>query len=135
MEIDFQKKLKILLVDDVQVHRYLMSSGIARINPFVQIDQATSLEEAITRLSNGTYNVVVSDWSMAGGGGDELVRWMRARANFRRVPFIMISSHAGHDAIIHAFMELDVDAYVVKPFTPQDLYKKIVFAFDKRSKS
>jgi CheY-like chemotaxis protein len=135
VEIDFQKKLNILLVDDVQVHRYLMSSGIARINPFVEIDQATSLEEAINKLSNGTYNVVVSDWSMAGGGGDELVQWMRARANFRRVPFIMISSHTGHESIIHAFMELEVDGYVVKPFTPQDLYRKIVVAFDKRNRT
>jgi CheY-like chemotaxis protein len=131
MAVDYAKDLKILVVDDVQVHRYLMTSGIARLNPFVKIDEATSLDEAITKLSNGQYNVVISDWNMAGGGGDELVKWMRSRANFRRVPFIMISGNTDNEDIIRAFMELGVDAYVVKPFTPQDLYQKMIAAFDK----
>jgi CheY-like chemotaxis protein len=131
MAVDYAKDLKILVVDDVQVHRYLMTSGIARLNPFVKIDEATSLDEAITKLSNSQYNVVISDWNMAGGGGDELVKWMRSRANFRRVPFIMISGNTDNEDIIRAFMELGVDAYVVKPFTPQDLYQKMTAAFDK----
>jgi CheY-like chemotaxis protein len=131
MAVDYAKDLKILVVDDVQVHRYLMISGIARLNPFVKIDEATSLDEAITKLSNGQYNVVISDWNMAGGGGDELVKWMRSRANFRRVPFIMISGNTDNEDIIRAFMELGVDAYVVKPFTPQDLYQKMIAAFEK----
>jgi CheY-like chemotaxis protein len=131
MAVDYAKDLKILVVDDVQVHRYLMTSGIARLNPFVKIDEATSLDEAITKLSNGQYNVVISDWNMAGGGGDELVKWMRSRANFRRVPFIMISGNTDNEDIIRAFMELGVDAYVVKPFTPHDLYQKMMTAFDK----
>jgi CheY-like chemotaxis protein len=131
MAVDYAKDLKILVVDDVQVHRYLMISGIARLNPFVKIDEATSLDEAITKLSNGQYNVVISDWNMAGGGGDELVKWMRSRANFRRVPFIMISGNTDNEDIIRAFMELGVDAYVVKPFTPHDLYQKMMTAFDK----
>ena len=132
MENELENKLKILVVDDVPVHRYLMTSGIERINPFALIHQATSLEDAITKLSSGTYNIVVSDWNMAGGGGDQLVKWMRVRANFRRVPFVMISSNTEHESIIYAFMELGVDAYVVKPFTPQDLYRKISLAFGKR---
>jgi CheY-like chemotaxis protein len=131
MAVDYAKDLKILVVDDVQVHRYLMTSGIARLNPFVKIDEATSLDDAIAKLSNGKYNVVISDWNMAGGGGDELVKWMRLRANFRRVPFIMISGNTDNEDIIRAFMELGVDAYVVKPFTPQDLYQKMIAAFDK----
>jgi CheY-like chemotaxis protein len=134
MAVDYAKDLKILVVDDVQVHRYLMTSGIARLNPFIKIDEATSLDEAISKLSNvsnGQYNVVISDWNMIGGGGDELVKWMRSRANFRRVPFIMISGNTDNEDIIRAFMELGVDAYVVKPFTPQDLYQKMIAAFDK----
>lgn len=133
MEIDYARELKVLVVDDVRVHRYLMTSGINRVNPFIQIDQATNLDEAIAKLSNGKYDIVVSDWNMAGGGGDALVKWMRERANFRRVPFVMISGNADNEDIIHAFMELGVDAYIVKPFTSSDLYQKIITAFDKRN--
>lgn len=132
MDIDYTKHLNVLLVDDVQVHRFLMASGLARINPFMKTDQASSLEQAIALLSANEYQAVISDWNMPGGGGAELVKWMRARTHFRRVPFIMISSNSGNEDIITAFMQLQVDAYVVKPFTPTDLYKKMTAAIEKR---
>ena len=68
MEIDYNRKLSFLLVDDVQVHRFLMASGIERINPLIKMDQAASLDEAIATLSGGSYNAVISDWNMPGGG-------------------------------------------------------------------
>jgi DNA-binding response OmpR family regulator len=43
----------------------------------------------------------------------------------------MISGNTDNEDIIRAFMELGVDAYVVKPFTPQDLYQKMIAAFEK----
>lgn len=135
MGIDYDRKLTVLVVDDVQVHRFLMASGIERINPFIKIDQAASLDEAIAKLSSGAYSAVVSDWSMPGGGGAELVKWMRARPHFQLVPFIMISGKKGSEEIISAFMELQVDAYVVKPFAPSDLYDKMMSAIETRRKS
>ena len=134
MAIDYTKDLTILLVDDVQVHRFLMASGLNRINPFIKTDQASTLAQAIELLSTQEYHAVISDWNMPGGGGAELVKWMRGRPHFRRVPFIMISGNSGNEDIIKAFMELQVDAYVVKPFTPNDLYEKMTAAIDKRQK-
>jgi DNA-binding response OmpR family regulator len=134
MDIDYTKDMNLLLVDDVQVHRFLMASGLNRINPFINTDQASTLEQAIDLLSNNDYQAVISDWNMPGGGGAELVKWMRARVHFRRVPFIMISSNSDNEDIINAFMQLQVDAYVVKPFTPKDLYEKMATAIDKRQK-
>ena len=131
MGVDYNKDLSILLVDDVQVHLSLMEAGLIRINPFIRIDRATSVQEAQEKLSVNKYNVVVSDWNMPGGGGDELLKWMRARIHFKRVPFVMISGNNDNEDIIHAFMDLGVDAYVVKPFTPQVLYQKIISALDK----
>jgi CheY-like chemotaxis protein len=135
MEIDYTQKLNILLVDDVQVHRFMMASGIQRINPFAGIDQAASLDEAIALLSSNTYHAVISDWNMPGGGGAQLIKWMRARNHFRRVPFIMVSSNSDNEDIIGAFMKLQIDAYVVKPFTASDLYEKMATAIQKRQKA
>jgi CheY-like chemotaxis protein len=125
------KNLSLLVVDDVQVHRYLMSSGLSRINPFIKVDEASSLEVAKEKLGTGTYNAVICDWNMPGGDGGELVKWMRSRPHFKRVPFIMISGNSANEDIIKAFMELQVDAYVVKPFTPQDLYQKLTSVLQK----
>jgi CheY-like chemotaxis protein len=126
--------LKLLVVDDVPVYLFLMKTGIEKVNPFVKIEQASNLNEAIDRLSQGSYHAVISDWNMPGGGGAELLKWMRQRVHFKSVPFIMISGNRHNEDIIRAFMELGVDAYVVKPFRHDDLYEKIVSAIAKRAK-
>lgn len=134
MDIDYSREMAILVVDDVQVHRFLMTSGIGRINPFAKVEEAANLEEAKAKLGGGKFHAVVCDWNMVGGGGNDLVKWMRMHACYKRVPFIMISSNTDNEDIIQAFMQFGVDAYVVKPFTPKDLYGKIVAALEKRNK-
>ena len=78
------------------------------------------------------FQVVISDWNMPDGGGAELVRWMRSMAAYKRVPFVMISGNDEQEKIIQAFMDLGVDAYVVKPFTPASLYEKAIKAIEKK---
>jgi CheY-like chemotaxis protein len=135
MEIDYTQKLSLLLVDDVAVHRFLMASGIEGINPFITIDQAASLDEAIAKLSTNSYSAVISDWSMPGGSGTDLVRWMRARPQYQCVPFIMVSGKEWDDGVASALREQQVDAYIVKPPAPRDLYEKMMNAMEKRRKS
>lgn len=133
MDIDYKNdNWKVLVVDDVQVHRFLMVSGLERLNPLLAVTDAESIDAAKELLSAGKFDVVVSDWNMPGGGGGELVKWMRARPHFQHVPFVMISGKSENEDIIEAFMQLGVDAYVVKPFEATDLYSKIRSSIDKR---
>ena len=90
--IDYEKKLNILVVDDVEVHREMMRTFLLKVNPFIKVEQASSVPQAVEKLNAGNFNVVVSDWNIPDHGGDTLLRWMRARANFNRVPFIMTRS-------------------------------------------
>ena len=132
IEIDYSRQLRILVVDDVAVHRMLLMSGLNRLNPFMKVDEACSGSEAMTKLQ-GTerYDAVVCDWLMPNGSGEDLLRWMRAMPHFKRIPFIMLSGKSGSQEIIKAFMELGVDGYVVKPFMPRDVYQKVVDTIDK----
>jgi len=133
MDIDYDKKLKILLIDDIKVHRFLMISGMSRINPFLVMDEASSVVEAIAKLSdNNQYNAVLCDWLMPDGGGEELIAWMRMRPHFQHVPFIMVSGKTHSQDIISAFIELGVDAYVMKPAAPKKLYETMVIAIRKK---
>jgi CheY-like chemotaxis protein len=133
MTIDYIKESwSILIVDDVQVHRFLMKSGLERVNPCLKITEAKSCAEATALLDDGKYDAVVSDWNMPSGDGGLLAKWMRQRPHYKRVPFIMISSNQESEDIISAFMELGVDGYVVKPFTPHDFYAKIKLAIENR---
>lgn len=129
-DIDFSRQLRLLVVDDVTFHRFLLASGLGRINPLVKVEEAGSGNEAIAKLGGAErYDAVICDWLMPDGSGEELLRWMRARPEFRRVPFIMASSSA--QEVIETFSGLDADGYVVKPFMPQDVYRKVVDAIDR----
>jgi two-component system chemotaxis response regulator CheY len=132
-KVNYTNKRRVLIVDDVEVHRVMMNSFLSKINPFMAIEQASTVAQAMELLGEGRFDAVVSDWNLPGQGGDALVQWMRARANFNRVPFIMVSSNTDNQDIIHAFMAFGVDAYVTKPFQAQDLYEKITTAYDKRN--
>lgn len=132
-KVNYANKRRILIVDDVEVHRVMMNTFLSRINPFITIEQASTVAQAMATLSEGHIDAVVSDWNLPGQGGDALVKWMRGRANFNRVPFIMVSSNTDNQDIIHAFMAFGVDAYVTKPFKAQDLYDKITEAYAKRN--
>jgi two-component system chemotaxis response regulator CheY len=132
-DINYEQKLKFLVIDDVPVYRFLMESSIKKINPFIQLDQAASVDEAMEKLSQEHYNAVISDWNMPDGGGEALLKWMRSRPHFRKVPFIMISGKNQNEDIIEAFMRLGVDAYVVKPFNHRDLYEKVMGAIANRN--
>jgi two-component system chemotaxis response regulator CheY len=132
-KVNLTNNRRVLVVDDVEVHRVLMDSFLRKINPFLTVEDASTVPEAIEKLSAGKFDAVVSDWNLPDHGGDELLKWMRARANFNRVPFIMVSGNIESEDIIHAFMKLGVDAYVTKPFNAQDLYDKIVAAYEARN--
>jgi two-component system, sensor histidine kinase and response regulator len=132
-KVNYNNGRKILIVDDVEVHIVMMSAFLSKINPFITIEQASTVAVAIEKLSHGHFDAVVSDWNLPGQSGDVLLKWMRAHTHFNRVPFIMVSGNVDNDDIIHAFMDLGVDAYVTKPFKAQDLYNKVVAAYDKRN--
>jgi len=132
-KVNYTNKRRVLIVDDVEVHRVMMDNFLRKINPFLTVEDASSVQEAIQKMGDGKFDAVVSDWNLPERGGDALLKWMRARPNFDRVPFIMVSGNTESEDIIHAFMELGVDAYVTKPFKAQDLYEKIVNAFEKRN--
>ena len=132
-KVNYTRNRRVLVVDDVPVHLVMMDSFLRKINPFMTIEQASTVDQAIATLSDGHFDAVVSDWNLPGQNGEVLLKWMRARANFNRVPFIMVSSNTDNQDIIHAFMAFGVDAYVTKPFKAQDLYEKITAAYDKRN--
>lgn len=130
--IDFSRHLRLLVVDDVAVHRFLLVSGLGRVNPFITVEDAGSGNEAMAKLGGAErYDAVICDWLMSDGSGEDLLFWMRARPHFRRVPFIMVSSKSSPQEIIDAFTKLGVDDYMVKPFIPRDVYRKVVATIDK----
>lgn len=125
---------RLLLVEDVAVHRMLMREGLLRINPNLIFEEASNVHEAKILLFGSEHiDAVICDRSMPEEDGTELVRWMRTMPCFNRVPFVMISGHIDPEAIIDAFTEHRVDNYVVKPFSNVNLYEKLMISWEYRN--
>lgn len=123
--------LRILIVDDLSVHRTLLRSGLQQLNPFLQIDVADNVAQAKGILERLRVDAIICDWKMPGGGGDTLLHWIRMRPMYKYVPFIMISGQDEREDIIRAFVELGVDNYITKPFIPSMVYEKLIRAVNK----
>lgn len=80
---------RILVVDDVE--SIAASIGFILSDLDVPIDIAHSAPEALERLHKGAYSLVVSDVSMPGMDGIELVREMRSDELLQDVPVILLS--------------------------------------------
>ncbi|OFZ19815.1 MAG: hypothetical protein A2X94_17235 [Bdellovibrionales bacterium GWB1_55_8] len=70
--------------------------------------------------------VVVSDWEMPKLEGIELLRQIRATPETADVPFVMVTSQSSIDRMkLASAIEADVDQYLIKPFSAQDLRERI----------
>lgn len=126
--MEISGEMRILVVDDVKVHLSLMRAGLRRIDPFMIVDLVESIAEAQGSMAENSYDAVICDWMMPGGGGHDLLEWMRKRPHYAYVPFVMMSARDENDDVIKAFVEFGVDDYVVKPFTPDVVYQKVTAA-------
>ena len=113
-------KASILVVDDeraicVAIKRLLAARGW-------EVETAASAEEAIERLSQSMFNLVVTDLSMPGLSGLDLLRWIRTHAPATEV--VMITAYGSEKTAVEA-MKLGAADYVPKPFDNDELELKV----------
>jgi len=69
-------------------------------------------------------HLILCDWEMPGATGDEILKFIKGDAKLRRVPFIMMTARSDADSLNKA-IELEIDDYMVKPFSTNDLVGRI----------
>ncbi len=111
----------ILIVDDSLTARTFIARTleIAEV-PLSHVYQAGNGQEALEVLQREWVDLVFADINMPVMNGVELIRQMRANDLFKAIPVIIIST----DRSTHRMNELKdagVQAYLTKPFTPEDL--------------
>ena len=100
---------------------------------FTNIDEAEDGQVALHKLRSQPYEFVVSDWNMPNMTGIELLRAVRADAQLRHLPFLMITAEAKRENIIEA-AQAGASGYIVKPFTAATLEEKLAKIFQSTSR-
>lgn len=81
------------------------------------------IEEAKRALLNYVPTIVLIDWNMPDGQGDNLCRWIRSR--WDDLPIIFLTARSDTHNIISGFQN-GADDYVVKPFSLEILHSRIL---------
>jgi CheY-like chemotaxis protein len=84
------------------------------------VDSANNGEEALKRIAAQKPDVLVCDVMMPGMNGLEVVERVRSEPTTAKLPIVMVSAKA-QQADLTAGGAAGADAYVTKPFDPQDL--------------
>jgi|TARA_R110000850_G_scaffold174882_2_gene300400 two-component system chemotaxis response regulator CheY len=121
--------MKILVVDDFSTMRRIIKNLLRDLG-FSNADEADDGNTALPMLQTGKYDFLVTDWNMPGMTGIELLQHVRADANLKSLPVLMVTAEAKRDQIVAA-AQAGVNGYVVKPFTAAVLKEKIEKIFER----
>lgn len=123
------KNMKILVVDDFSTMRRIIKNLLRDLG-FTNIHEADDGTTALPMLKGGGFDFLVSDWNMPGMTGIDLLRAVRADANLKALPVLMVTAESKREQIIEA-AQAGVNGYVVKPFTAATLKEKIEKIFER----
>lgn len=116
--------IRILVVDDATFIRDMIKKQLRDKIPGVEVFDAPDGARALAQLKGQAVDLILSDWEMPNMTGAELLSAVRAMPHDGDIPFIMISSRGDRNHIVKA-IELGVSDYLSKPFSADELLKKV----------
>lgn len=118
-----KKEMAILVVDDYKTMLRIIRNLLKQLD-FNNVDEATDGSEALKKLRDKDYGLVISDWNMEPMTGLQLVREVRSDKKLKKLPFIMVTAESKTENVVAA-KEAGVSNYIVKPFNAETLKQKI----------
>ena len=116
--------VRILVVDDATFIRDMLKKQLRDHVPGVEVFDAADGNRALAVLKNSAIDLILSDWEMPNMTGAELLSAVRAMPEGGKMPFIMVSSRGDRSHIVKA-IELGVSDYLTKPFSAEEMIKKV----------
>ena len=115
--------MKVLLVEDNDINRLYAKSILRQWNCMVDIAENGLV--AIEKIKYNFYDVVLMDVQMPVMDGYEATRAIRVmESHMRHAPIVALTANATK-ADIEKCLSSGMNDYLPKPFTPEDLYRKI----------
>lgn len=125
------RAIPILVVDDFSTMRRIIKTSLRQLG-FENITEAEDGQVALNKLQAGEFKLIISDWNMPNMMGIDLLRAVRGDARLKPTPFLMVTAEAQKENVLEA-AKAGVSNYIVKPFTADDLQKKLSAIFAKKA--
>ncbi|MHB1290892.1 MAG: tetratricopeptide repeat protein [Sulfuricella sp.] len=128
----FQEKT-FLVVDDVVSMRSSLRNTISTLGG-TRIDMAGNGIEAINRLEQRAYDIILCDYDLGGGkDGQQLLEEAKRRKLVKNSTiFMMVTAERGYEKVVSA-AELAPDDYLIKPFAGEVLRLRLEHLAQKKA--
>jgi two-component system, chemotaxis family, chemotaxis protein CheY len=120
---------KFLVVDDFSTMRRIVRNLLKELG-YSNVEEAEDGADGLSKLKQGGYEFVVSDWNMPNMDGLTMLQNIRADDALKSLPVLMVTAEAKKENIIAA-AQAGANGYVVKPFTAATLDEKLSKIFEK----
>lgn len=114
---------KILIAEDSPTMRSLIASAITAEGDYDIIEAANGFE-ALRVLPRESVDLIITDINMPDINGLELISFLKKDERFRLTPLVIITTE-GSERDRERGLALGADAYLVKPFNPDDLQQLV----------
>jgi two-component system chemotaxis response regulator CheY len=121
----------VLIVEDSPTMRALLVAALEGLARELDVTEVASGFEALRQLPRGRFDLIVTDVNMPDINGLELVSFVRRNPAYARVPLLIVSTE-GSERDRAKGLALGADAYLVKPFEPEDLQRIATALLDAR---
>ena len=123
--------IRFLVVDDFSTMRRIVRNLLKEIG-HTNVEEAEDGQVALGKLQAGEFDFVVSDLNMPNMNGFELLSQIRADAQLKALPVLMITAEARKEDIVMA-AQSGASGYIVKPFTKATLEEKVAKILQKHA--
>jgi CheY-like chemotaxis protein len=121
---------KILLVDDEPDILESLGTLLERSLPDVRVVTASSGDQALELLADGSCDLVLADYRMPGMDGLEFLR--RAQADAPGVPRMLITAYPDLQVAMEAINTAGVDSFLTKPLDTAQVLEQVRAALFRR---
>ena len=99
--MSLNKNMHILIVDDYNTMLRILRNLLRQLD-FLNVEEATDGEQALSVLRRTPFDLIISDWNMQPMTGLDLLRQVRGDDKLRRIPFIMVTAESKTENVITA---------------------------------
>ena len=117
--------IRAMVVDDSGIMRKMVMRSLqqADLATFIFTEAGDGVE-ALSKFDPKNIDILFVDWNMPNMNGIDLIRKIRSTEK-SHTPVVMITTESSMGKMDEAMSEVNVDKYIAKPFTAEDLQKRL----------
>ena len=119
------KRHRVLIVDDSSVMRKIVERSLRQAGLEIgDVVEAGNGIEALAAVSEGAFDLILSDINMPAMDGLEFLRQMSKIEGAKGTPVVMVTTEGSESRVVEA-LSIGARGYIRKPFTPDQIRERL----------